>query len=81
MKRKSSAPLVPPLPQTKICTYKKINWDATLDPGRKKIGIWVVIRDETGGFYVAHAMFVPYLLAPTMVEALGAWVAVSLGCE
>jgi len=52
--------------------YKKINWDAALDPMQKKTGIRVVIRDERGGFYAAQAWFFPFLLEPTIAEAWGA---------
>ncbi|XP_041004003.1 uncharacterized protein LOC121249357 [Juglans microcarpa x Juglans regia] len=30
------------------CRYVKINWDASLDQKRKKMGVGIIIRDETG---------------------------------
>lgn len=63
------------------CGFLKINWDAALDLVKQRTGIGVVIRDEVGGFYAAQAKAIPFVMDPSMAEALGAWIAVKLGCE
>jgi hypothetical protein len=40
-----------------------------------------VIRDEGGGFYATQAKVFPFVVDPSMAEALGDWNAEKFGCE
>jgi hypothetical protein len=59
----------------------KINWDAAFNLSNKRMGIGVVARDSLGRVVAAKAKVFPYIADPATGEALGARLAVSLGCE
>lgn len=61
--------------------YVKINWDAAINPGLRRMGIGVVIRDNAGGFVAAQIKNFPFMVDTTVAEAWGTWCVMRLGCE
>ncbi|XP_062155257.1 uncharacterized protein LOC133863329 [Alnus glutinosa] len=51
----------------------KINWDATLQQKTKKLGVGVVIRDDSGAFVAALSKIVPYIVDPLTTEIVAVW--------
>ncbi|XP_059458269.1 uncharacterized protein LOC132187853 [Corylus avellana] len=58
--------------------YVKINWDASVDKQRNRMGVGVVIRDHEGGVVAMFCTSKEFVQDPTMAEAIGAWEAVKL---
>ncbi|KAF5460015.1 hypothetical protein F2P56_019915 [Juglans regia] len=56
----------------------KMNWDASVDKDRGRIGIGVIIRDHKGLMTAALRMSRPLYPDPTLAEACGAYEAASL---
>jgi len=52
--------------------WLKVNWDAALHIQTKKMGIGVVVRNETGEVKAALAKFLPLVDDPTAAEAIAA---------
>jgi ribonuclease HI len=58
--------------------WLKVNLDAALLIQTKKMGIGVVVRNETGEVKAALAKFLPLVDDPTAAKAITAWFAVKL---
>jgi ribonuclease HI len=58
--------------------WLKANWDAALNNTSRKMGIGVVVRNESGEVVAALAKVIPFVEDPTAAEAIAAWHAVNL---
>jgi hypothetical protein len=58
--------------------WLKVNLDAALLIQTKKMGIGVVVRNETGEVKAALAKFLPLVDDPTAAKAIAAWFTVKL---
>ncbi|XP_059450800.1 uncharacterized protein LOC132181566 [Corylus avellana] len=58
--------------------YMKINWDASVDKRRKRMGVGVVVRDHDGRAIVMLGTSREYVQDPSMAEAIAAREAVML---
>jgi ribonuclease HI len=56
----------------------KANWDASVDLNLKRMSTGVVVHDEKGVVVAASMSIVPFIRDPILVEAIGAWHALSL---
>ncbi|XP_018853114.2 uncharacterized protein LOC109015083 [Juglans regia] len=59
----------------------KMNWDASVDKFRGRIGIGVIIRDHKGLMIAALRMSRPLYPDPTLAEACGAYEATKFGLQ
>jgi hypothetical protein len=59
----------------------KINWDAAVDKGSKIMGVVIIIRDHNGEVCASSCSTKPYVVDPSVVEALGARQGVELCIE
>jgi hypothetical protein len=60
--------------------WMKANWAASIDEGRKQMGLGVVVRDAGGGFVAALSKTVPFISDSISAEAIAAWESVKF-CE
>lgn len=51
----------------------KLNWDASLDRGSKKMGVGVIARDERGLVVAFMCTTIPFITDPSIAEAVAAW--------
>jgi hypothetical protein len=51
---------IPPLLENLKMGFMKINWDASIDKSKNKMGIGVVVRDFTGKMLVTFCETKPY---------------------
>ncbi|GLT53961.1 hypothetical protein SLA2020_271950 [Shorea laevis] len=51
----------------------KANWDAAIDSQSQRMGIGMVLRDETGSVLAAMSSCNPSVSDPTVAEALALW--------
>jgi hypothetical protein len=58
--------------------FLKINWDASLDVSRKRMGMGIAIRDYRGKLLVAYCATREFITDPATAEALTAWQAAQL---
>ena len=58
--------------------FLKINWDASLDVSRKRMGMRIAIRDHRGMLLVASCATREFITDPATAKALSAWQAVEL---
>lgn len=56
----------------------KLNWDASLNKETRTMGVRVIIRDAEGLVLASLCSIVPFIMDPTIVEAIVAWKAVEL---
>jgi phosphotransferase system IIA component len=61
--------------------WLKLNWNAALDVSQKKMGVGVVVRDDSGTVKAMVAKVVPFIVDPTLAEAMAAWQAVQFCCD
>lgn len=59
----------------------KYNWDASLDSSGKRMGVGIVVRDESGAFKTALISTEPYICDPEVAEAIAVWRTVLFGEE
>lgn len=45
----------------------KVNWDATIDKSRKKMGVIVIVIDHDGNDLATMCSFKPYIIDPTLL--------------
>jgi ribonuclease HI len=59
----------------------KLNWDAAVDKGSKIMGVGIIIRDHNGEVCASSCSTRPYVVNPSVAEALGARQGVELCIE
>jgi hypothetical protein len=56
----------------------KANWDAAIDLQTQRMGVGMVLRDDTGCVLAALSSFIPSVSDPTVAKALALWKTVAV---
>lgn len=59
----------------------KVNWDAALDHDSNIIGMRVIASDARGLVVASMCGTIPFIIDPTIAEAVAAWKAIVFYCE
>lgn len=58
--------------QTPLEGIIKINWDAALTTSSKQMGVGIIARDNTCNVVAAHCTTLPFIIDPSLAEAIAA---------